>query len=218
MKKIIIIFLFLFCTFQRSDAQILEVIKAVTTKIIKALDLQVQKLQNKTIGLQNAQKAIENTLSKFKLDEIGSWVQKQKDLYQQYFDELAKVKTIISYYKRITDIINSQKDLVAQYKRGYALVKQDNHFSADEINYIYTLYTGIIEESVTNIDRLNLVINSFSLSMTDADRLAIINGCAKHIEQQTADLQKLNNRNAQISMQRVKDQNDLNKIKQLYGL
>jgi len=54
---------------QRSDAQVLEIIKAAVVKVIKAIDLRIQRLQTKTIWLQNAQKVLENKLSKFKLDE-----------------------------------------------------------------------------------------------------------------------------------------------------
>ena len=87
---------------------ILEIVKAVTKKVIKAIDLRIQKLQNKTIWLQNAQKKIENILSKLKLDEISDWTQKQKDLYKNYYEELAKVKSIITYYQRIKDITEKQ--------------------------------------------------------------------------------------------------------------
>jgi hypothetical protein len=57
----------------RSDAQIIEIIKEAIIKAIKAIDLQVQRLQNATIELQNVQKQIENTLSKLKLEEISDW-------------------------------------------------------------------------------------------------------------------------------------------------
>ena len=46
--------------------------------MIIAVDLQVQRIQNKTIWLQNAQKTLENEMSKLKLDEITDWVQKNK--------------------------------------------------------------------------------------------------------------------------------------------
>ena len=44
---------------------IIGLIKFAVKKVIKAIDLRIQRLQNKTIWLQNAQKKIENILSKF---------------------------------------------------------------------------------------------------------------------------------------------------------
>ena len=81
---------------QQTNAQIpiLEIIKAGVTKVIKAVDLKIQRLQNKTIWLQNAQKTLENEVSKLKLTEISDWAKKQKELYAKYFDELWKVKNV----------------------------------------------------------------------------------------------------------------------------
>ncbi|MCC9063662.1 hypothetical protein [Flavobacterium piscisymbiosum] len=89
---------------------ILEIVKAVTKKVIKAIDLGIQRLQNKTIWLQNAQKQVENTLSKLKLDEISNWTKKQRDLYKNYYEELQKVKSIITYYQRIKEISQNRPD------------------------------------------------------------------------------------------------------------
>jgi hypothetical protein len=63
---------------------VVEVIKAGVKKVIKAVDLKVQRLQNETIWLQNAQKSLENQLSKLKLTEIADWANKQKYLYSKY--------------------------------------------------------------------------------------------------------------------------------------
>src|SRR5260221_13291276 len=98
MKKVLAIVGFSLCCMlmpiQKTNAQvpILEIIKEGIIKVIVAVDLKIQRLQNKTIWLQNAQKTLENTMSKLRLDEIGDWVEKQRKLYADYFDELRKVK------------------------------------------------------------------------------------------------------------------------------
>src|SRR6202035_2042923 len=100
MKKIIILSVFLFGFHSASDAQfvIADIIKLVIKKVINAIDLAVQQAQNKTIILQNAQKEIENVMTQLKLDDISGCLQKQKDLYQEYYNELSQVKEIISGY------------------------------------------------------------------------------------------------------------------------
>ncbi len=222
MKKIIIAFMLCaglsIAPTQKSHAIVWVVVKAALKKVIKALDLQVQRLQNKTIGLQNAQKLLENKLSQLKLDEIGGWVKKQKELYQNYYDELWKVKSAIAYYKRIRDIIETQKDLVEEYKRAYSLARQDKNFTPDELEHIYSVYSGIIAETADNVDQILLVINSFSLQITDAQRLEIINRCADNLEGQAGDLRAFTSQNIRLSMQRAKDQHELQTIKSLYGL
>src|SRR5450631_3079284 len=48
----------------------ITIIKEGVTKVIKAVDLQVQRIQTATIGLQEVQKEVENTMSALRLDEI----------------------------------------------------------------------------------------------------------------------------------------------------
>jgi hypothetical protein len=194
------------------------IIKQGIIKVIKAVDLKIQRLQNQTIWLQNAQKVVENTMSKVKLDEITNWVEKQRMLYKDYFDELWKVKSTISYYHRIREITEKQVRLVEEYKRAWALSKQDKHFTADELSYIGNVYSGILDESVKNLDQLFLVINSFSTQMNDAKRLEIINSAADQVEINYNDLTAFNQQNILLSMQRAKDKREVEVIKQLYGI
>jgi len=197
---------------------ILEIVKAVTKKVIKAIDLRIQKLQNKTIWLQNAQKQVENVLSKLKLDEISDWTQKQKDLYKGYYEELAKVKSIITYYQRIREITKKQTQLVQEYERAWNLFKQDTHFKDSEIQYMERVYTGILEESVKNIDQIFLILDSFATQMSDLKRLEIINKAADQIDGNYDDLTMFNQQNILLSLQRAKTEADLNQVKQFYGI
>lgn len=197
---------------------ILEIVKAVTKKVIKAIDLRIQKLQNKTIWLQNAQKQVENVLSKLKLDEISDWTKKQKDLYKGYYEELAKVKSLITYYQRIKDITKKQTKLVEEYERAWNLFKQDTHFKDNEIQYMERVYSGILEESVKNMDQIFLILDSFSTQMSDLKRLEIINEAADQIDTNYDDLTLFNQQNVMLSLQRAKTEADVNQVKQFYGI
>ncbi|MDQ6813899.1 MAG: conjugal transfer protein TraI [Bacteroidota bacterium] len=224
MKKILILIALLgigtIAPVQKLEAQIdiAAIIKAAVKKVIVAVDLQIQRFQNKTIWLQNAQKTLENAMSKTKLNDISDWVEKQRTLYKDYFDELQKVKSIISYYNRIKEITEKQVHLVQEYKHAYTLFKQDKHFTAEELAYMERVYTGILDESVKNIDQIFLVINSFSTQMTDAKRLEIINTAADQIDINYNDLKAFNQQGMLLSLQRAKDQNDVDVIKKLYRL
>lgn len=218
-----VICLLLVCTPVRPSTTIavipiLEIVKTVTKKVIKAIDLRIQRLQNKTIWLQNAQKQIENVLSKLKLDEISDWTKKQRDLYKNYYEELMKVKSIITYYQRIKEITNKQTRLISEYERAWGLLKKDKHFTASEVEYMEKVYSGILEESVNNIDQIFLVLDSFATEMSDFKRLEIINSAADQIDANYDDLLIFNRQNVLLSLQRAKTANDVNKVKQFYGI
>lgn len=211
---------FMVMPLQKTQAQIpvLEIIKAGVTKVIKAVDLKIQRLQNKVIWFQNAQKTLENTMSKLKLSEIGDWVEKQRKLYDEYFQELWRVKTALTYYHRVKDIIEQQAGMVTEYRSAWTLFRQDKNFTPEELDYIYTIYTGMFEESLKSIDQLFLVINAFAVQMGDAKRLEIINRVSDNIGQHIMDMRQFNYENKMISLQRAAEKGEIETVKRLYGL
>lgn len=203
-----------------SNAQvpILEIIKAGIKKVIVAVDLKIQRLQNKTVWLQNAQKTLENAMSKAKLTEISDWVEKQRKLYDDYFKELWKIKSALAYYHRVRDIIENQVAMVNEYKSAWAVFRQDKNFTAEELEYMFTVYTGMMDESLKSLDQLFLVVNAFATQMSDAKRLEIINTAADNIEQGFMDLKDFNNQNKTLSIQRSVEKGEIDYVKKLYGL
>ena len=224
MKKILaVVGLSMCCMFlpiQETKAQIpiVDIIKAAVKKVIKALDLQMQRLQNKTIWLQNAQKTLGNKMSQLKLNEIKDWVEKQRKLYDDYFQELRKVKAALAYYNRVKDIIERQVQMVNEYKGAWALFQQDKNFTADELDYMYNIYSGMMDESLKSIDQLFLVINSFITQMSDAKRLEIINKASDNIDQQPTDRREFNAQNRMLSLQRAAELGEIEYVKRLYRI
>jgi len=201
-----------------SPDPVTEIIRQGAIKIIKAFDLAIQRIQTKTIWLQNAAKTLENQLSKLKLKEIAEWTEKQRDLYQKYYDDLWKVRNTIATYHRIAQIISRQKQIVEQYKFTWKMVSQDQRFTSSEIDYMYRVYTGILNESAQNIDQVLLVINSYKIQMSDAKRLEAIDQIAEAVEQNYADLNGFNQQNIQLSLNRARDLHEVENLKNLYGL
>ena len=218
MKKIMIGLALLLSVHSQAQFPIAEIIKAGIKKVIVAVDLKIQKLQNKTIWLQNAQKTLENVLSKTKLTEISGWVERQRKLYDDYFQELKKVKNALAYYHRIKDIIENQVAMVKEYKAAWTLFRQDRNFSADELAYMSEVYTGMLGESTKAIDQLLMVVNAFATQMTDAARIEIINTAADEMEKGFMDLKEFNNQNKLVSLQRSAARGEIEYIKKLYGL
>lgn len=201
-----------------AQVAVLEVIRAGVKKVIKAVDLKIQRLQNETIWLQNAQKALENQLSKLKLGEIADWTEKQRDLYQGYYQELWKIKSAITYYKRIKDLTGRQVAIMDEYKWAWNLFKKDKHFTAAELDHMEKIYGGILEESIKNIDQVLLVVNSFKTQMSDAKRLEIINEAAEKVDVNYTDLKQFNGQNIGLSIGRAKSLDEIVTLKEIYGI
>ena len=197
---------------------IAKIIKEAVKKVIKAVDLMIQRLQNKTIWLQNAQKVLENKLNELKLTEIAEWTEKHRKLYQDYYEELWKVKNTIAMYQRVRQVMDRQVRIVDEYKRCWNIVQSDDHFTKEELEYMYLVYSGIMDESVRNLDQILVVINSFKTQMSDGKRLEIIETAADDIDQNYLDLRQFNSQNMILSLNRAKDANEIDAVKKLYGL
>ena len=201
----------------RASAQI-EIIDEAIKAAIMAVDLGVQKIQTETIVLQDAQKQVENLMQQTQLGEITDWVQRQKDLYANYYAELWQVKNALQYYQKVKEMIAKQARLVTDYQQVYAAMRQDTHFSAAELQHIYSVYNGILAQSVENIGQLSLVVKSLVTQMEDGDRLHIIDATGDRIDQNYRDLQLFTEENILLSLQRAKGQQDIGFVKLLYHI
>lgn len=197
---------------------IAEVIRAGIKKVVKAVDLKVQRLQNETIWLQNAQKVVENTLSKLKLEEISDWTERQRKLYASYYDELVRVKALISTYQRVRDLVGTQVAIVQEYKWASGLFKKDRHFSVDELAHMEEVYEGILKQSINNLDQVFAVVNSFSTSMSDAKRLELIHSASEAMERNFSDLKAFNDQCIVMSIQRSRSILETKALKEMYAI
>ncbi|UCS92326.1 conjugal transfer protein TraI [Echinicola marina] len=183
-------------------AYILEIIRQGVKKAIVAIDLKIQRLQNNTIWLQNAQKVLENTLNKLKLEEIAEWAERQKELYGDYYEGLWKVKSVLTQYQKVRDIAKMQGRLVTEYQKAWGILVRSGNFSQKELQWMEKVYLGILDHSVQNLEEVTGAINAFQLKMSDGERLMIIDRVEKKVRFNLTDLMRFNERNLLISRQR----------------
>jgi len=203
---------------QAASLGIIEVIKQAIVKVIKAVDLNIQRQQNKVIWLQNAQQAMQNTMSQTKLREIANWTQQQREQYQRYYDELKKVKNSIAQYQRIRMVAQKQARIVGEYQRVWQIVRADKNFTAEEVTEMAKVYGGILKESVENMRQVMTIIRSFSLTMTDGKRMELVDQAADRIDKNYDDLILYNRQNALLSIQRGESEQEIKSTRKLYGL
>lgn len=212
----------LVCSSAEVQAQIpipiISIVTAAAKKVVMAIDLKVQRLQTETIGLQSAERQLENEMDLDELTAITGWVQKQKDLYAEYYNELWQVKNAISAYERIKQMIAEEAQIASQFKQINAALRRDKHFTAAEVTSMQSVLTGMLNESVNNISQIYLVINAFVTQMADADRLRIIDEAGGRIDRNFTDMQQFYSRNSLLSLERAQDAGDVAATKALYGL
>lgn len=203
----------------RGTAQpVVSIITEGITKVIRAVDLEVQRMQTKTIVLQEVQKELENAMSELRLGEIQDWIEQQKDLYAGYFQELWEVKSVLTGYHRVSETIQREEQILAGCRQAVKLFRQSGHFSSTELNLIVNVYGGMLSESAKNLDVLLKAIQPNAFELTDQQRIVLIDEAAKNMDRTYGDMQVYTNENQLIALQRASDENDYNTLKKLYGL
>jgi len=205
----------------RTDAQVLDIISiinAAVKKVIVATDLEVERMQSETIGTQNAEKSAENDMEQSELSGIAGWVEQQRELFAEYYQELREVKNVIATYEEVKAMIEKQTQIIAGYQQVYSVLQQDKHFSAAEISHAYSVLSGIAAQSAQNISRLTVVVTSLLTQMGDAARLRLIDETGSDIDRNYTDLAQFSQQNFLLSLQRAKDANDIAATRALYGI
>jgi hypothetical protein len=118
------------CRSASAQDPITLIIQEGVTKVIQAVDLKIQRLQNRTLWLQGAQKVLENEMSRQKLEDITDWVEKQRALYAAYFQELWEIKADLHHYSEVRRLTEGGWRIVQQYRRGWLGALRDPHFRA----------------------------------------------------------------------------------------
>jgi hypothetical protein len=205
----------------RTDAQvfdIISIINAAVKKVIVATDLEVERMQSETIDAQNTEKSAENDMEQSELSGIAGWVEQQRELFAEYYQELREVKNVIATYEEVKAMIEKQAQIIAGYRQVYSVLQHDKHFSAAELSHSFLVLSGIATQSAQNISRLKVVVTSLLTQMGDAARLKLIDETGNDIDRNYMDLAQFSQQNFLLSLQRAKDANDIAATRALYGI
>ena len=192
----------------------IPIIGTIIGKVVKAIDLKIQKLQNQTMFLQNAQKEMENKLHALKLDEIKSWNDKQRALYQNYFDELQTVKAAVSKFALAKDVIGKQVQVVEEYNNVRRLLAVSNLYTPAELSQVAVMHGSILKESLQNLEQVQrLVLGGFK--MNDAERLSSIARASDAMDSCLVQMKRLNSDVLQVNELRGREKENIQKMKRL---
>lgn len=140
------------------------------------------------------------------------------NLHQVFLDALLQVSPVVQKYKRVADIIAGQLQILKEYKSAFNRFKDDEMFTSDEITYMAKVYNNLLAESERNLDDLITIITSGTLRMSDDERLTSIDKIYQRITDQLSFLRSFNNSTAILSIQRLKEKEDIEVAKKLANI
>jgi hypothetical protein len=140
------------------------------------------------------------------------------DLHKTFLDALMQVSPTVRNYKRVGDIVQYQVLLVKEYKASFNRFKNSGNFNAEEIAYLESVYANLFQESLRNLDELTTFVTANKLRMSDDERLSAIDKIYADMQNKLLFLRSFNNNTMVLAIQRAKEQNDVNVMRNIHRL
>ena len=195
----------------------------VTTRVASA---QVQEMQQLILDIEKLTQ-LKGILSDMKTgyqiyqQGYGSISQLSKgnfDLHSVYLNGLLSINPTVKNYGRVAEIITQQVSLISEYKSAYKQFQQSGSFSVSELNYMSSVYTQLVNQSLQNLDDLTNVLTAGKLRMSDDERMRAIDRIYASSSDKLQFLRHFNRQGVLLNIQRSKDVGDTRTMKQLYGI
>jgi len=108
-------------------------------------------------------------------------------------------------------------DITDIYVTSFQKMLRDDNFTVEELGAIAFGYTKLLEESNDVLTELKNVVNITTLSMTDKERMDVVERCHSKMKRYRNLVSYYTNKNISVSYLRAKKKNDLDRIMGLYG-
>ena len=143
-----------------------------------------------------AQNMIKNFQETVKIYEQG----------KKYYDALKSVNNLVKDARKVQQTILMVGDITDTYVTSFQKMMRDDNFTVE-----------LLEESNDVLTELKNVVNITTLSMTDKERMDVVERCYSKMKRYRNLVSYYTNKNISVSYLRAKKKNDLDRIMGLYG-
>lgn len=168
-------------------------------------------IANTVKEIATASKTVNNTLNNFR--EVEKIYRQGKE----YYDALQKVKILVSDAYKVKETILMVSDISGIYVNSYKKMLSDKNFTPKELDAIAFGYARLLEESSECLKELKDVVNVTSLSMTDKERMDVIDRVYRDVKEYKGLVNYYTNKNISVSYLRALKAGDTERVLSLYG-
>jgi len=144
-------------------------------------------------------------------------VQKVYTQGKQYYDALKSVHDLVKDARKVQQTILLVGDISDIYVNSFQKMIADENFSVEELSAIALGYAKLLEESSAVLTELKTITSANVLSMSDAERMSVIDRIYAEVREYKNLVQYYTNKNISVSYLRAKKKNDTDRIMALYG-
>lgn len=169
-------------------------------------------------GIINASKNIIHT-SKTAANMVSNFQETVK-IYEQgkkYYDALKSVNNLVKDAVKVRNTILMIGEISDIYVTNFQLMLRDENYTPEELSAIAFGYTKLLEESNNVLKEMKEVVNITTLSMTDKERMDVVDRCYNRVRNYRNLVMYYTNKNISVSYLRAKKKNDMDRVLALYG-
>ena len=141
-------------------------------------------------------------------------------IYEQgkkYYDALKSVHNLVKDARKVQQTVLLVGEISDIYVNSFQKMLSDGNYTTDELAAIASGYTKMLEESSGMLDELKTVVTQTGLSMTDKERMDLIDRIYRDVKNHRNLVRYYTNRNIGVSYLRAKEKNDTRRVLDLYG-
>ena len=136
-------------------------------------------------------------------------------IYEQgkkYYDALKSVHNLVKDARKVQQTVLLVGEISDIYVNSFQKMLADENYTTDELAAIASGYTKMLEESSGMLDELKTVVTQTGLSMTDKERMDLIDRIYRDVKNHRNLVRYYTNRNIGVSYLRAKEKNDTRRV------
>jgi len=141
-------------------------------------------------------------------------------LYEQgkkYYDALKSVSNLVKDAKKVQQTVLMVGEISDMYVNSFQKMLTDKNYTVEELGAIAFGYSKLLEQSGDLLGELKAVVSSNGLSMTDKERLDIIDRTYNAVKKNRNLVNYYTKKNIAVSYLRSQRTGDTNRVMALYG-
>lgn len=136
---------------------------------------------------------------------------------KKYYDALKSVNNLVKDARKVQQTILMVGEITDIYVNNFQLMMRDESFTIEELGAIAFGYTKLLEESSDVLKEMKDVVNITTLSMTDKERMDVVDRCYNTMKRYRNLVSYYTNKNISVSYLRAKKKSDMDRVLSLYG-
>ena len=143
-----------------------------------------------------------------------------KKVFEQgkaYYDALKSVHDVVRGGTKVAKSVGLVMEISETYVDNYQKMLSDENYPPEELAAISSGYAMLIDESSDVLQDLKNVVNVTGMSLTDAERLAIIENAYRNLLNYRNLVRYYTNKTISVSYLRARKKNDMDRVTALYG-